>query len=618
VWSETTCLSVTHSSFGCCSIALADLPTRLLTKQPFLKLSTIDLSASKKLSGDAVVALILAQKGYLNRVILDGVVAMEDSHVKKIVEGCKGLKHLSLAGLVLLTDATLEALITTGTCKQLVTLVVDSCSGMTVQGLGMLLKAAATANSSPRGGDDLNTSGAAGQSRLKVLQARGLSGAVNDYLLHTIADTCPQLSVLDLSRPSAPSSTISAEEQELLDNATAAAAAGGVADDSSDDDDDGRSDSLVTSPSFVALTEAVISRPSSFTDLSALPLHQYQQAETQRRSRSLPPPSQATVTDSGVLKLAFACRGLRVLKLRGYPCVSDSAWKQAVSPSSLPQLEELDLSYCRGVGRKALSAIGKSASLTLRELRLAGCLEVTDKDLGDHLYGTRSSRSRLELLDLHGCKGITKSETFLALAKALAKRDPNDAVDEEEKGMTQVASVAEGTEVEDEDEEEEEELTLDDIESGKIPQKRRRPGASPSSSPVTKDVTPSKRSSLASTGAGLGGRLLELHVGAIPCLRALLKPTIGDVISPTGPVLGPATAAAAGAATAQRREEDPLALLSGILRSNGQVIANSAIAGAGAGAASGSASASAALAILGNADPLAAAGLFPKGLRVVL
>lgn len=229
----------------------ADLPTRVLQCAAMPRLATIDLSASKRLSGDAVVALLRAPGAgsRLSRLILDGVTSIGDAELAAIVAACPRLRHLSIAGCRAITDAGLRCLLEpssshTGT----VSVSEPALGGAAAAASGGAEASAATAAaptaaapsspSSPSAlplpsplpsqmplplplrlrrplacrlvslnvtslndvsADVVAAVAAAAGSRLRILRARGIRD-ISDALLVTLGARCPRLAVLDIGR----------------------------------------------------------------------------------------------------------------------------------------------------------------------------------------------------------------------------------------------------------------------------------------------------------------------------------------------------------------------------------------------------------------------------------
>ncbi|XP_026215604.1 lysine (K)-specific demethylase 2Aa isoform X1 [Anabas testudineus] len=96
-------------------------------------------------------------------------------------------------------------------------------------------------------------------------------------------------------------------------------------------------------------------------------------------------------------------RNMATLRLSGLD-ISDSTLR--LLQRHMPQLERLDLAYCRDVTESSvalLAAAGTHTRNNLTELTLAGCNELTDSCLS---YLKRLSS--LTLLDLRGCKNISR------------------------------------------------------------------------------------------------------------------------------------------------------------------------------------------------------------------
>ncbi|XP_058237611.1 lysine (K)-specific demethylase 2Aa isoform X2 [Hemibagrus wyckioides] len=104
-------------------------------------------------------------------------------------------------------------------------------------------------------------------------------------------------------------------------------------------------------------------------------------------------------------------KGLLTLRLSGLD-VSDSTLKLIIK--HMPLLRRLDLSHCPVLTDQSISlltAIGSNTRSTLREVTLTGCNKITDACL---TYMKRLSA--LTLLDLRGCKGVTRHgcENFIS------------------------------------------------------------------------------------------------------------------------------------------------------------------------------------------------------------
>ncbi|XP_076831629.1 lysine (K)-specific demethylase 2Aa isoform X3 [Brachyhypopomus gauderio] len=104
-------------------------------------------------------------------------------------------------------------------------------------------------------------------------------------------------------------------------------------------------------------------------------------------------------------------RGLLSLRLSGLE-VSDSTLRLIIR--HMPLLRRLDLSHCHDLTDQSISlltASGCNTRTTLREISLAGCNKLTDACLS---YMKRLSA--LTLLDLRGCKGVTRRgcENFIS------------------------------------------------------------------------------------------------------------------------------------------------------------------------------------------------------------
>lgn len=96
-------------------------------------------------------------------------------------------------------------------------------------------------------------------------------------------------------------------------------------------------------------------------------------------------------------------RGCVVLRLAGLD-ISDSTLRLILR--HMPLLERLDLAHCRDLTDQSvclLTAAGTHTRNTLTEINLSGCNKLTDGCLA---YLKRASG--LALLDLRGCKGVTR------------------------------------------------------------------------------------------------------------------------------------------------------------------------------------------------------------------
>ncbi|XP_030643962.1 lysine (K)-specific demethylase 2Aa [Chanos chanos] len=104
-------------------------------------------------------------------------------------------------------------------------------------------------------------------------------------------------------------------------------------------------------------------------------------------------------------------RGMLCLRLAGLD-ISDSTLRLLIR--HMPLLRRLDLSHCRGLTDQSvnlLTATGSPTRNTLTHVSLAGCNKLTDACLS---YMKRVSG--LTLLDLRGCKGVTRGacENFIS------------------------------------------------------------------------------------------------------------------------------------------------------------------------------------------------------------
>lgn len=96
-------------------------------------------------------------------------------------------------------------------------------------------------------------------------------------------------------------------------------------------------------------------------------------------------------------------RNMQSFRLAGLE-ISDSTLRLIIR--HMPLLARLDLAHCRCITDQSvnlLTAVGSSTRNTLTEINLAGCNKLTD---GCLLYLKRVSS--LTLLDLRGCKGVTR------------------------------------------------------------------------------------------------------------------------------------------------------------------------------------------------------------------
>jgi hypothetical protein len=115
----------------------------------------------------------------------------------------------------------------------------------------------------------------------------------------------------------------------------------------------------------------------------------------------------ARVGDASLLALAPACRRLRALSLRrcakvtdaGLAAVAERGALARLAASGVPgvgaataaalarccagSLEALDLSFCRGVPEAAVGLLADRCS-KLRELKVYGCTQVTDRLVNGH------------------------------------------------------------------------------------------------------------------------------------------------------------------------------------------------------------------------------------------
>ncbi|XP_035275501.1 lysine (K)-specific demethylase 2Aa isoform X2 [Anguilla anguilla] len=104
-------------------------------------------------------------------------------------------------------------------------------------------------------------------------------------------------------------------------------------------------------------------------------------------------------------------RNMQSFRLAGLE-ISDSTLRLIIR--HMPLLARLDLAHCRGITDQSvnlLTAVGSSTRNTLTEINLAGCNKLTD---GCLLFLKRVSS--LTLLDLRGCKGVTRRacESFIS------------------------------------------------------------------------------------------------------------------------------------------------------------------------------------------------------------
>lgn len=104
-------------------------------------------------------------------------------------------------------------------------------------------------------------------------------------------------------------------------------------------------------------------------------------------------------------------RNMVTLRLSGLD-VSESTLR--LLQRHMPQLERLDLAHCKDITDSSialLAAAGTPTRNNLTELTLAGCSELTDGCLS-----CLKRLSSLTLLDLRGCKGISRRacDTFIS------------------------------------------------------------------------------------------------------------------------------------------------------------------------------------------------------------
>ncbi|XP_034751151.1 lysine (K)-specific demethylase 2Aa isoform X2 [Etheostoma cragini] len=110
-----------------------------------------------------------------------------------------------------------------------------------------------------------------------------------------------------------------------------------------------------------------------------------------------------TITPPGSESSRSRLRNMVTLRLSGLD-ISESTLR--LLQRHMPQLERLDLAHCKDITDSCialLAAAGTHTRNTLTELTLAGCSELTDSCLS---YLKRLSS--LTLLDLRGCKGISR------------------------------------------------------------------------------------------------------------------------------------------------------------------------------------------------------------------
>lgn len=176
----------------------------------FHNLHHLDLSGNKHLSPDQITTFILRHGSFLKRLTLDSVVTLTDQHLTSILQACTSLTHLSLNQCRGLTDTTFEALSTSLSRYTLISLRLNSCAGMTVQGLEKFLQASLRSTSennyNPKGGYGNNVSSLFPVpswdmiNQLRVLEVRGLRNILScSSFLLTLAHSSPYLRVLDIS-----------------------------------------------------------------------------------------------------------------------------------------------------------------------------------------------------------------------------------------------------------------------------------------------------------------------------------------------------------------------------------------------------------------------------------
>ena len=104
------------------------------------------------------------------------------------------------------------------------------------------------------------------------------------------------------------------------------------------------------------------------------------------------------ITDADVHKLVHACGGLRTLKLQGQVALSDD--KLACAMMLLPQLVELDLTACEGVGDDTVATVARFCP-NLRVLR------ISETAVSDRSIAALSCSRRLRILDVARCDAVT-------------------------------------------------------------------------------------------------------------------------------------------------------------------------------------------------------------------
>ncbi|KIY92305.1 hypothetical protein MNEG_15658 [Monoraphidium neglectum] len=143
---------------------------------------------------------------------------------------------------------------------------------------------------------------------------------------------------------------------------------------------------LTAAPSLAALTALRLARCPGVTDASLAAVARACPALVELDVSG----ARQAVTDRGVAALAALSR-LRVLSLDGCSRVSAEGVRalllRAPAGATVPAtaaaapLETLSLAGCAGLSDAALAPIGEALAATLRELRLDGCPQVTNRGL---------------------------------------------------------------------------------------------------------------------------------------------------------------------------------------------------------------------------------------------
>jgi hypothetical protein len=154
------------------------LPPSLRALTMAARLTSIDLTGSKRLASGTVCELVSAQP-QLQRLVLAGCAQLSDSALSTILEHCPALSSLSVARCRLLTPAAFSALHRSGVDERLRELDVSGLSKITATCL-------------------LDTVLSAPRPLLRSLRMAGVRG-VTDGFLREVAAHCPNLQVLDVS-----------------------------------------------------------------------------------------------------------------------------------------------------------------------------------------------------------------------------------------------------------------------------------------------------------------------------------------------------------------------------------------------------------------------------------